>query len=224
MQASTTIDILQRYRGELLYGLRTTLMLCGVIWPSGIVLGGILGVAGARWNITVGWPSKVASFVLSGVPILVFLFWLHYPAQYALNIVVEPFYTAAAALSIVNTFMVADLIRGILADFPSQYVEAAKVCGLGPRQIVWKIEFPIVFRQVLPPLLSIQVSMLQATLFASLISVDEIFRIAQRINSEIYRPVEIYTALAVLFLAVCLPLHGLAEVLKIRFTRNLSER
>ena len=220
----TTIEILSRYRGELLHGLRTTLMLCAVIWPAGILLGGLIGVAGARWRVAIGLPSRVTSFVLSGVPILVFLFWLHYPAQYALHIVVDPFYTAVAALSIVNTFIVADLIRGVIADFPTQYLEAARVCGLGPRQVVLRIQFPIVFRQVLPPLLSIQVSMLQATLFASLISVDEIFRIAQRINSEIYRPVQIYTALAVLFLIVCLPLHGLAEFLKVRFTRNLSER
>ena len=61
-------------------------------------------------------------------------------------------------------------------------------------------------------------------LFASLISVNEIFRVAQQINAQIYRPVEIYTALGVLFLVVCLPLNGLALWLKARFTRDLSER
>ena len=65
--------------------------------------------------------------------------------------------------------------------------------------------------------------MLQTTLFASLISVDVIFRIAQRINAQVYKPVEIYTALAVLFLIVCLPLHGLAHWLRVRYTRDFSE-
>ena len=40
----------------------------------------------------------------------------------------------------------------------------------------------------------------------------------------VYRPVEIYTALAVLFLLICLPLHGVAYWLKRRFTRDLSDR
>jgi len=123
----------------------------------------------------------------------------------------------------VNTFLVADLIRGVLLDFPNQYVMAAKVCGLNDRETVLRVQLPIIARQVLPNLLFIQVGMLQATLFASLISVEEIFRVAQRINSEVYKPVEIYTALAAFFLAVCLPLHGLALFLKQRFTRNLSE-
>jgi ABC-type amino acid transport system permease subunit len=224
MQGTNAFEILYRYREQLLGGLRITLLLCAIIWPAGILAGGVLGVAGARWRIFVGSPSRAFSFIMSGIPILVFLFWLHYPFQYALNIVIDPFYTAAAALSIVNTFLVADLIRGTLNDFPTQYLEAARVCGLSPRTTIFKIQLPIILRQVIPPILNIQVGMLQATLFASLISVDEIFRIAQRINSEIYRPVEIYTSLAILFLAVCLPLHGLAEWLRLRFTRNLSER
>jgi len=217
-------DILISHKEQFLLGLLTTLKLCLFIWPIGIVVGTALGIAGARWKFAVGLPSKASSFILSGIPILVFLFWLHYPLQSILQVVIPPFYTAAIALAIVNVFLVADLIRGVLNDFPTQYIMAAQVCGLPHRQIVTRIQLPIIFRQVIPNLLFVQVGMLQATLFASLISVDEIFRIAQRINSEVYRPVEIYTALAVLFLIVCLPMHGTAYWLKARFTRNLSEQ
>ena len=66
--------------------------------------------------------------------------------------------------------------------------------------------------------------MLHTTLFASLISVEEIFRVAQRINAQIYRPVEIYTALGVFFLAVSLPVNGFAFWLKHKFTRDMSEQ
>jgi ABC-type amino acid transport system permease subunit len=62
--------------------------------------------------------------------------------------------------------------------------------------------------------------MLHTTLFASLISVEEIFRVAQRINAQIYRPVEIYTALGVFFLLVCLPVTGFAFWLKRKYTRD----
>ena len=220
----TVFDILSKYQHELFLGLKVTLQLCLVIWPIGILGGTLLGVAGARWKTVVGIPSKVVSFTLSGIPILVFLFWFHYPLQAILHIVIYPFYTAVVALSIVNVFLVADLVRGVLYDFPSQYTMAARVCGFSSRQTVVKIQLPLIFRQVLPSLLYIQVGMLQSTLFASLISVDEIFRVAQRINSEVYRPVEIYSALAFLFLAVCLPLHGIASWMKAHYTRDYSER
>lgn len=220
----SVLDILISYRQQFLSGLWVTVQLCLLIWPIGILSGVLLGSAGARWKVAVGLPSKAMSFLLSGVPIIVFLFWLHYPLQYMLGIVVRPFYTAAAALSFVNAILAADIIRGALLDFPSQYVMAARVCGMSTWSTVLRIQLPIISRQVLPPMLFLQVSMLQATIFASLISVEEIFRVAQRVNTEVYRPVEIYTALALFFLAVCLPLHGLAQFMKVRFTRNLSER
>ena len=217
-------DILWTYRNDFLHGLMVTMELCLIIWSVGIVAGVALGAAGAKWKVVVGLPSRFASFVLSGVPILVLLFWMYYPLQYILSVQVNPFPTAVATLCVVNTFLVGDLIRGVLNDFPTQYIMAARVCGLTERQTLWRIQLPIISRQVLPNLLFIQVGMLQATLFASLISVNEIFRVAQRINALVYRPVEIYTALALFFLAVCLPLHGLALWLKSRFTRTFSEQ
>jgi polar amino acid transport system permease protein len=216
-------DILIRYRADWLHGLWVTVKLCVLIWGIGLFAGTALGAAGARWKNTVGLASRIASFVLAGIPILVFLFWLHYPLQAYFRVVIDPFITAVVALSIVNIVLVADTIRGALNDFPQQYLAAARVCGLDSRETVLRIQLPIILRQVIPGLLSLQVTMLQTSLFASLISVDEIFRIAQRINSQVYRPVEIYTALAILFLIVCLPLHGLALWLKQRFTRNFSE-
>jgi polar amino acid transport system permease protein len=220
----SVFEILVQFREGILSGLGVTLQLCLIVWSSGLVIGTILGVAGSKWRIGIGIPSRTVSFILSGVPVLAFLFWLHYPLQAMLNVIIDPFYTAAVALSIINILAVSDTVRGVLRDFPSQYVIAAQAYGLSSTQTLVNIQFPIVLRQVIPSLLLIQVSMLQATLFASLISVDEIFRVAQRINSVVYRPVEVYTALAILFLIICLPLNGLALWLRQRFTRDLSER
>lgn len=220
----TIARIFQEYGGAMWRGLQVTIALCGIIWTSGIVVGCLLGIAGARWRWQVGIPSRILSVILAGMPALVFLFWMHYPLQTLLGVVIDPFFTAAITLSIINVVLVADLCRGAILEFPRQYVWAAQVCGLSSGQTVRHVKLPILYRQVLPGLLLIQIAMLQATLFASLISVDEIFRVAQRINSRLYRPVEIYTLLALFFIAVCVPLHLVAEGLKRRFTRNLSER
>jgi polar amino acid transport system permease protein len=218
------LDIFVNYREGLLNGLLVTLKLCLIVWFVGLLFGSVIGILGAKWHFAVGVTSRAVSFILSGVPVLAFLFWLHYPLQEMLQVVVDPFYTAAAALSIINIFAVSDVVRGVLRDFPNQYILAAQASGLSQTQILLKIQAPIILRQILPSLLTIQVAMLQATLFASLISVDEIFRVAQRINAVLYKPVEIYTALALLFLVICLPLNGLALWLKTKFTRDLSEQ
>ena len=219
----TVLDILIKYHQGFLAGLSVTLQLALIIWVVGIGLGALIGVTGAKYKVEVGLPARVMSFLLSGVPILVFLFWLHYPAQAMFNVVIDPFYTAALTLTVVNMFAVADLVRNTVEDFPQQYLAAAKVCGMSTRKTVLHVQLPIIFRQILPGLLMLQVTMLHTTLFASLISVEEIFRVAQRINASIYKPVEIYTALGVFFLLVSLPINGVALWLKAKFTRNLSE-
>lgn len=216
-------DILVNYNIAFLNGLAVTLQLCLIIWSSGLILGSALGLAGVRFPGWIGIPSRSVSFLLGGIPLLVFLFWLHYPAQAMFNVVIDPFYTSAFTFSLVNIFVVADIVRGALTDFPRQYLTAAMVTGLTRKQTIFKIQLPLILRQCLPALLLLQVSMLHTTLFASLISVEEIFRVAQRINAQIYRPVEIYTALGVFFVAVCLPVNALAYWLKRRFTRNISE-
>lgn len=220
----SVLDILINYHVAFLQGLRVTLELCLVIWTSGIILGVLLGVTSAHLPHSWGHFTHAMSFAFSAIPTLVVLFWLHYPAQAVFNVVIDPFYTASLTLSLVNIFAVGEIVRQAVTDFPKQYIIAGQVCGLERRDLVMKIQLPILFRQLLPSLMVLQVGMLHATLFASLISVEEIFRVSQRINSTIYRPVEIYTALAFFFLMVCLPINLSAAYLKKRYTRDLSER
>ncbi len=220
----SVLDILINYHIAFLLGLKVTLELSLIIWSSGLVVGVLLGALGAHYPQSWGISVRSVSFGFSAIPTLVVLFWLHYPAQAAFNVVIDPFYTAAFTLSLVNIFAVGEQVRQAVADFPKQYVIAGHVCGLGVRDIFMKIQLPIMFRQLLPGFMTQQVAMLHATLFASLISVEELFRVAQRINSTIYRPIEIYTALALFFLVVCLPINLSAAYLKKRVTRDMSER
>ena len=220
----SVLTILLTYHTAFLQGLSVTLQLCAIIWSVGLVAGIGLGIVGANHPKTWGRFTHGMSFGFSAIPTLVILFWLHYPAQAMFNVVIDPFYTASLTFTLVNIFGIGELVRQAVADFPKQYIIAGRVCGMKNRDIVRHIQLPILFRQLLPSLLVQQVAMLHASLFASLISVEEIFRVAQRINSTIYRPVEIYTALAFFFLLVCLPITLFAAWLKKRYTRDLSER
>ena len=220
----STLNIIIQYKEALLRGLFVTLELCFIIWIIGIILGILFGYLSSKFKKEIGIPLRVIAFILAGIPILVLLFWFYYPAQTLFRVNISGFWVTVFVLSIIDIFYVADLVRNALHNFPNEYKLAAKVCGLSQVDTFLKIEFPIVLRQILPGLLNIQVNILQLTIFASLISVEEVFKVAQEINAQIYQPVEIYSALAVFFLIICLPLNGLALWLKYKFTRNISEQ
>ena len=220
----TIVDIIVRYRQAFMAGLEVTFELAIIAWIIGLVGGAIIGIAAHTWSIAVGWPLRVLAFLLSGIPFLVILYWMNYPFQTLLNIVVKPFVTASCVLSAINVVLVAEIWRGALDDFRDEYRMAARACGMTRAESIRYIEFPMLFRQVMPTLLIVQIVILQTTLFASLISVNEIFRVAQQIDSSIHKPVEIFSALAVFFTALCVPAFAIAMWFRQRFTRNLSER
>ena len=208
---------------EFLGGLKVTLELCTIIWATGL-LGGIILGSIASMDKWLGRALRVASVFFVAVPSIVILFCLHYPVQGALKIVVDPFITAAVTFSCINTVLIAEIIRAGIVEFPKQYVEAARVCGLTRADTIRHVSLPILIRSILPGILLTEIAMLQSTLFASFISVNEIFRVVQRVNSNDYQSIPIFTTLAVFFLAVCAPMYLLAEAFKRRYTRDFSER
>lgn len=218
----SVVDIIIRYHTELLRGLVVTLELFILSSVIGISLGILFGVLGARYK-EMGVLVSVSSFILASIPLLVILFWFYYPFQTIMGILLSAFTTAVISLSLINVAAIAELIRGTLKEFPKQYVTVAKISGLSNKEIFYKIQFPMIFRQIIPSILTTQVFILQATLFASLIAVPEILRVAQNINAVIYKPIQIYTSLALFFVVTLVPINYFAYVLKQRFTRDFSD-
>lgn len=218
---SEVAHILVTYRQGIFYGLLTTLQLALIAGTGGLAGGTALGLLAFR-SLVWRTVAKALSFFLSSIPVLVLLFWVHYPLQASLQIVIPPFISAVFVLTMLNTAAVADIVRDALDTFDQEYVHAGMVCGLSPSQIFRHVQAPIFLRRVIPALLRVQVNTLHMTLFASLISVDEIFRISQRINAETYRPIQIFTALAILFILVSLPLNWCAAALERRFHGGLQ--
>lgn len=201
------IQVLLQYHHLLLGGFATTLELLGCIMLIGIPFGVVFGIVGGRYNSSVGIALTQARFVTKVVPVLVFLFWLHYPLQAILGIVVNPFVTTVFALGLINMISVGHIIQVELELLPKSYREAGITLGLTKNQVIKYIELPLLIRRTAPQLLLVQASMLEYTLFASLISVPELFRVTQTINSMLYKPVAIYSLLVLFFVMILVPLH-----------------
>lgn len=217
------IDILLTYHEGFLYGAWVTVKLTLIVWLLGLSTGPLFGYVAHKYPRTAGVAISGIGFIIVSIPVIVLLFWAHYPLQTLLGLVVDPFLTSVCILGLVNIVVVAGIVRSALANFPEQYIRVAMVNGLQPVQIWWHIRMPLIIRYILPTLLTSQVVIFQSTLFAGLISVEEILRVSQRINSSAYKPVEIYTVVALFFLVICGFLNGLAAYCKRRYSHNLSE-
>ena len=208
------LDVLIQYHQLFLKGFLTTLKLLGLIVVIGVPFGVILGVWGGRYSNVGSWSINSLKFLTKVIPVLVLLFWLHYPLQALLEVVINPFWTTVIALGFINLIAVAFMIQSELKLLPISYREAGITLGMSKSQIVRYIELPILMKRALPNIVLNQASMLEYTLFASLISGPELFRVSQSINSLIYEPVAIYSLLVLFFFIILAPVHIFITIYK----------
>ena len=214
-----TFSLIYRYREALLRGALTSLELAGIAWTVGLLLGTMLGVWRASHRRGSGRNSLTfLSMAASSIPIMVYLLWCHYPLQAWLGINIPPFITAAAVFSFYNTLVIGEVVRSAVEDLPVSFALAAQATGLPDSAYIRYILLPLTFRAALPGYLVSQVGVLHMTLFASLISVDELFRVTQRINSVEYNAVGVFSILAIFYFVLSFPLLLLASVA----SRNLA--
>jgi polar amino acid transport system permease protein len=216
------MDLLIQYAPALARGLGVSVLLTLTVWIGGVVGGVAIGAMASKGRPPFLRAVRLVAVIVGAIPVLVLLMWLHYPAQALLRIVVDPFITTAVALTTINVVFVADTVSRTIELLPDEWELAARVSGLSESNTLKYITIPLSFRQLLGPVVLIQIYMLHCTIFGSLISVQEIFRTIQTINSIEYRPVELYSLLALFFLFVCAPLHVVANIVAKKYSKDLS--
>ena len=216
-------EIIVRYKNELLSGFFTTLKLSFLVFPISIFLGILLALARHNLPKYIGKVLRILSIIISSVPLMVFLFWMHYPFQMIFDLVIDPFYTSVFVLSLFTSLLISEYVFNALEHFPKQLIDSALVCGLSKKQIILKVLLPIIARQTIPNLILSFNFVLQSTLFCSFISVEELFMKVQQINAELYKPIEIYTSVAIFFAIICLFINLLAFYFKKKFAFDLNK-
>ena len=83
---------------------------------------------------------------------------------------------------------------------------AAQVLGLTPAQSFSRIVLPQAIRLTLPPLASNFVQLIKYSSLGAVISVSEITRRGMELSSSTFRPLEIFTFIALVYFCICWPL------------------
>jgi ABC-type amino acid transport system permease subunit len=208
------LDLIFQYQDAYLRGILGTLKLACLTWIIGITIGGFLGAASYFNSNILSKSIRVLNYLVSSLPVIVVLFWFHYPAQAVLQLSIDPFYTALFVLSLINILAISVVVEHGFLQINQGYLEVAKSYGIPEKAIAGKILIPMVIRNILPAVLTSQMTILHMTIFASLISYEELFRVSQQINSVVYKPVEVYTILALFFIVISLPFILLTKKIK----------
>lgn len=199
-------------RDVFLTGIAWTVALSAVSIIGGTVPGVFLALIRNARNPVLRIGARAFIEVFLAVPVLVLLIWLYFciPALIP-GLKLSGFWTAVLGFSLSLSAFVAETVRAGVESIPPGQTEAALTLGMTRNQTTRRIILPQAIRIIIPPLATQYITCIKLSSLASIIAVNELLHLSNILIMRTFRPLEVYTAAAVAYMAIILPLNLLVR-------------
>ena len=150
------------------------------------------------------------------IPLLVWLLWSYYALPIFLGINISREMAGIIALSLYGASYYAEILRAGIQSLDSGQTDAAKALGMSTATAMRRIILPQAFRRMIPPLAGQTIIVMKNTTLLSIITIPDLLYQASYVASFTYRPMEIYTAIGIIFLIILIPSNYVARRLEIQ--------
>jgi His/Glu/Gln/Arg/opine family amino acid ABC transporter permease subunit len=171
----------------------------------------VFAVARLSSSPLIYYPVTAYVNLLRSSPLLMIMFWAYYTGPMITGSPTSAYTAALIALAAFEVAYFTELVRAGLQSVAASQRRAALATGLTAGQATRLVVLPQALRRMLPSLLSQSIIAFQDSTIASVIGVADVFQTTNIISAREQRPIELYSALAVLFLALC---YGLSRTVR----------
>lgn len=144
-------------------------------------------------------------------PLLVQLLWFYYAFPLLVGGSIDNRVAAMLTLSLYVGSFYAEIFRGGIVSIDKGQREAAAAIGMSPWQSMVRIILPQALKRMLPSFINQSIIQFKNSSLVSVISVADLAYMAAVVNGQTYRPLESYTVMAALYIALLLPLTQIAD-------------
>ncbi len=162
-------------------------------------------------------------WIIRGTPLLVQLYLVFYGLP-VIGITLEAFPAAVLCFSINEGAYLAENMRAALESVPKGQLEAGSCVGMSYWQVMARIILPQALRTAFPSIGNSIIAMVKSTSMASVITVSEMLRAAQKINAIYYEPLAIYIEVALIYLMMCTVLTWIQSFIEKRLNAYGGQR
>lgn len=178
-----------------------------------------LGILLTTWKLLGGKVSGalIQAFVefTRGVPQLVQIAIIYF-ALPRFGVVLNEFWTGVVALTFIGAGYAIEIIRGAVESLDRGQRESAIALGLSELQTLFLVLYPQAARRILPPLTNELANVIKASALLSVISVNELTKVANDIIFEYFVVIEVLIELAGLYIVIIGGLIWLSRALEKR--------
>lgn len=197
----------------LLEGLLVTVEVALYTIVISIILGVILGVI-RYFEIPV--ISKVVGWVVDiirNLPLLLIIFFTYF-ALPQIGISLNVFWSTVIAMSIFESTMISEILRGGLKAIPQGQTEAGLASGMKRINVMRYILLPQVFKETMPSVVSQLIALIKDTSLATIITLPELTHNAKIIyGQDTSYVIPMFIALAGFYFIICFALSVFSKYL-----------
>ena len=207
---------LKPYWGLIWQGLVVTVYYTVATVIAGLAIGlvtGILRTTAPRW-VTI--PLRGYIEVFRCTPLLVQLVWVYYALPVLIGVDMSAAVACFITLSLYAGAFYAEIFRGGIEAVDSGQWEAGRAIGMRRGRIFRRIVLPQAIQVMIPSFINQTILQLKNTSLVSVVAVGDLLYQGSVITAASYRPLEVYTAIAVIYFLVLFPLTLIADQVELR--------
>ena len=207
------------YLPILLEGVWLTLLVTVLSLALSTLLGLFWALLGASKVSVLRKISRTFITVIRGIPIIVQLFYIYFVFP-EIGIDLTALQAGIIGLGVAYSAYQAENFRAGIEAIDKGQIEAAQSIGMNDRLVMRRVILPQAFRISLPPFGNTMIMMLKDSSLVSTITVAELTRQGQLIAASTFDNLTVFTLVALIYLAMALPLTYFAGWLEQRYKRT----
>lgn len=199
-------DVIARSWPFLAEGMALSAVLVAVATAGGLVLG--FGLALMRLSSRPLLAAPAAGYVtlIRSVPLVLVLFWFYFLVPLAISRPIGSLVSALIAFVLFEAAFYCEIIRAGIGSVRAGQTEAALATGMRRGQTLRLIVMPQALRAMTPLLLNQIIIVFQDTSLVYVVALRDFMTAASVVAARDGRPTEMYTLVAVVYLAICFSL------------------
>ncbi len=194
--------------------------ICGMVIAVLVALLRVTPVNG-WWHRIALQLAKIYISVIRGMPMLVQISIVFYGLP-AIGIFIDPIPAAIIGFSLNIGAYASETIRAAILSVPKGQWEAGYSVGMTYLQTFRRIIAPQAFRVSVPPLSNTFISLFKDTSLASVVTVTELFRVAQQVANSAYDFLPVYILAGLVYWCFCWVLFFLQARIETRLDRYVA--
>ena len=203
--------LLLRYAPLFWRGVLVTLAYTAGTISIGLIVGLLVGMGRLSKSKLLNFPLIAFIEAFRCTPLLVQIVWFYYALPVLIGIQIPAVVAAVLTLSCYTGAFYAEIFRGGIISIERGQWDAARALGLRPWTMMRLVILPQAVKRMIPPFVNQSITQLKNTSLVSTIAVPDLLYNGTLVTADTYRPLEVYTVVALIYFALLFPSTMLAQ-------------